>query len=369
MKMHVLAVIALFAWAGACVHTSVALAQTENVDVDPAICWWRNSVTSVRVGETFTVVLTCSFLQTEAARVVADQSRLEPSVVQLPPFDLVGGSRAKDLVTADRRFVQYMYQLRVVAENVFAAELALPPLEITYRVESRVARRDSVAGRDLTYALPPLTMRVLSLVPDTADDIREAPVATFSEIERVGSRGTMLRAAAGVLLAVGVLSLVLAVVNALRGRLAARRTSKRVLPGAVVLRGVRRELASIQEHVRSSGWTSDLAGRALAALRIVAAYATARPVTQQTHAGGHGFSPAEGQVVVRERRGARTVVSSAVATTDDQELREALARFAAVRYGRESRFDSGLDDVLDATILRAERLTAGRPLAERLWMR
>ena len=58
---------------------------------DPLQCWWRTSAGAVRVGEPFTVVLTCAVLETDAATVVVDQTRLEPSVVQFAPFEVLGG--------------------------------------------------------------------------------------------------------------------------------------------------------------------------------------------------------------------------------------------------------------------------------------
>ena len=370
--MRILLLLLLVAWAEASARPSLASAQTETVEVEPVTCWWRTDAAAVRVGEDFTVVLTCAFLQTEAARVVADESRLEPSVVQIPPFEVVGGSRAKDLSTATRRFVQFEYRIRIIAENVFASEAALPPLEITYRVESRVAGADSVAGRDLTYALPPLTMRVLSLVPDTADDIREAPVATFAEIESEGSRASLLRGAGGVAVVAGLLMLALATLGAVRRRRAARPAAARSLKAAAVLTGIGKELNVIRESVRASGWTSDLAGRALAAIRLVAAYASGRAVTQRIVNGGPGSSApaaADGQLMLNGRLRTAAVVFSSATTSDDEEMRDALARFEAARYGREARFDAGLDDALDAAIRRAERLTADRPLRERLWPR
>jgi hypothetical protein len=341
---------------------------TDRIAVEPVTCWWRTTATAVRVGEPFTVILTCSLLQAEAARVIADESRLDPSVVQLPPFEVVGGARGRDITTAGRRFVQFEYRLRTIAENVFASEAALPPLEITYRVESRVAGADSLAGRDRTYALPPLTMRVLSLVPDTADDIREAPVATFGEVQRVESRGTMFRLGAGVVLALGVVMLALAIAGAVRARRASRPAAPRTLAAAAVLAGTRRELSTVQEQVQSSGWTADLAGRALGAMRIVAAYAIGRPVTQRlTHADSP--QPSSGELAVSGRTGPPAVVWSAVATAEDDELRDALARFTAARYGREAAFDARLDEALAAAIRRADLLIADRPWTERLWAR
>ncbi|MGH8185573.1 MAG: hypothetical protein ACREUC_03355, partial [Steroidobacteraceae bacterium] len=282
------------------------------------------------MGEPFSVVLTCSLLQTQAARVIADESRLDPSVVQVPPFEVVGGSRAKDVATASRRFIQFEYRLRVIAENVFASEVALSPLEISYRVESQVMAGESLVGRELSYALPSLTMRVLSLVPDTAGDIREAGVTSFAEVEGLDSRATILRAAAGVIIGLGLLMLVWAVMTAARRRRDSRPSSEHALPGAVVLKGVRRELAGIQEQVQGSGWTAELAGRAVAALRVVAGYASGKRVIQRSVS-----APSRGELLVSGRFRSPAVVSSAIATTDDEELRDALARFDAARYDRE----------------------------------
>lgn len=341
------------------------LAQTQNVEVEPVTCWWRTTAVAVRVGEPFTVLLTCSLLQTEAARVVADESRLEPSVVQLPPFEVLGGARARDVTTADRRFVQFEYRLRAIADNVFASEVALPALEVAYRIESRVSGGESLAGRDLTYALPPLTMRVLSLVPDTAADIREAPVSTFAEIEDARSRGTMLRAGAAVALTLGLLLLALAASGAFRRRRAARPAAAPDLSRGALLRGARRELASVRDRVRASGWTSDLAGRALAAVRVISACATGRPVAQRFASA----TPGAGEIVVNGRIGRAAAVSSPVTATDDPELDDALGRLTAARYGRQETYDGGLDDAIDAVVRRAERLIAERPWAERLWRR
>ena len=351
--------------------TTPAMAQTQTVEVEPIECWWRTTATAVRVGETFTVVLTCSVLDTEAARVVADESRLDPTVVQVPPFEVVGGTHPRDVTTAGRRFFQYHYQLRVIAENVFAAAATLPALEITYKVESRTDLGDSLAGRDQVYALPPLAIRVLSIVPDTATDIREAPVATFSDMEDVAFRGAAMRVGGWVLLALGILLLALALLGLLRRR----RTDApktRLLSETVVLQGVRRELASIQQQSRG-GWTAELAGRALAALRVVAAYAAGRPVAQtlRKRADAATAAPAlDGQLSIDGRFGRSAIVSAAVSGNGaDEELRDALARFAAARYGRDATFDTRLDEGIETGIRVADRLIGKRPAMERLWPR
>src|SRR5438477_11768779 len=99
----------------------VAMAATavgaQTVRTDPLQCWWRTSAGAVRVGEPFTVVLTCAVLETDAATVVIDQGKLEPSVVQFAPFEVLGGQHAADLHTDLRRFFQYEYRLRLSGEG------------------------------------------------------------------------------------------------------------------------------------------------------------------------------------------------------------------------------------------------------------
>src|SRR5262245_66314555 len=93
-------------------------AFAQDVQTDPLQCWWRTSAGAVRVGEPFSVVLTCAVLETDAATVVPDQSRLEPSVVQFAPFEVLGGNHGADLRTDLRRFFQYEYRLRLIGEEI-----------------------------------------------------------------------------------------------------------------------------------------------------------------------------------------------------------------------------------------------------------
>src|SRR5579862_7809790 len=72
--------------------------------VQPIECWWRTTSNAVRVGELFDVILTCAVINTSSTTVVPDQSRLDPAVLQLPPFEVTGGSQSTDLTTPSRRF-------------------------------------------------------------------------------------------------------------------------------------------------------------------------------------------------------------------------------------------------------------------------
>ena len=75
-----------------------------------------------------------------------DFSKLDPTVVQLPPFEVLGGTHAADLMTPGKRFFQYDYRLRLMSEDLFGGDVPIPPLEIAYRIESQVTGGETVAG-------------------------------------------------------------------------------------------------------------------------------------------------------------------------------------------------------------------------------
>ena len=171
----------------------------EGVETDPIRCWWKTSVPAVRVGEPFSVVLTCAVVETDVVTVVPSQAELNPDALQLPPFDVIGGSHAADLRTADRRFFQYEYRLRLISEEQFGKDVKVPDLKISYKVRTRV-NGESQEGRDLAYILPATSVRVLSLVPADASNIRDASAETFDDVGRRLSRATLLRVIGGVLI-------------------------------------------------------------------------------------------------------------------------------------------------------------------------
>ena len=111
------------------------------VEVEPITCWWRTSTSAVRTGEPFDLTLTCAVVETEANKVVADFSKLDPTVVQLPPFEVLGGTHAGDLVTPGKRFFQYDYRLRLIAEDAFGNDVPIPPLEISLSHREQGGRR------------------------------------------------------------------------------------------------------------------------------------------------------------------------------------------------------------------------------------
>lgn len=356
-----------------------ALAQeTQNVEVEPVTCWWRTSISLVRVGQPFSLILTCSALETEATKAVIDRSRLGSSAVQLPPYEVTGGVQSEDLITASRRFMQYEYNLRLIGDDVFGADVPIPPLQIAYRIESKVQQDASVQGREQTYILPPLPMHIAALVPNSANHIREAPVTSVAAIAARDARGTLLRAVAGILFGVAALVLLVSLIRSVQQRRSAVAHARtHLLSDAAILRGVGRELRTVQQHARG-GWDAPLAARALAALRVTASYATGQPVTQRTANGagaGGGGGDEAGHLVFDRRFGfSEPVVVSGAATANDvalksnhglaDDLKSALSRLTTARYGRKTAIDDAdLNDAIESGI-RAN----GRVAAEHTWI-
>src|SRR5438093_758544 len=179
--------------------------EAQTVETDPLQCWWRTSTGAVRVGEPFSVVLTCAVLETDTTKVEPDQSKLEPSVVQLAPFEVLGGTHGADLSTDLRRFFQYEYRVRLLAENFFGKDVPLPETKLSYHVRSSVGQKTAIQGRDQTYVLPALSVRVLSLVPADATDIRDASTETFGDIDARASRAKLFVIIGGILFTIAVL--------------------------------------------------------------------------------------------------------------------------------------------------------------------
>ena len=332
-----------------------AFAQTgtDMVEVEPITCWWRSSTSAVRTGESFGLTLTCAVVETEANKVAADFSKLDPTVVQLPPFEVLGGTHPGDLVTPGKRFFQYDYRLRLIAEDAFGNDVTIPPLEISYRIESQVKGGDVAQGRDQSYSLPKTSVRLISLVPDDTTDIREAPAAMFTGIENRESRANLLQTVAGVLFGLaGVVALVM-LIGMLRRKAPKSTAAAAHIGPRTILGTVAKELNEVQSASRG-GWTPELVCRALAAARIAGAYATNRPVGQIPSKAAE--VPREGVLVVRSFgrddvfvSGAATAETTAFANAPAG-LSDALRTLTAARYGRVEKFDSMADEAIQTAI-------------------
>ncbi|MEZ5285966.1 MAG: hypothetical protein R2712_14390 [Vicinamibacterales bacterium] len=266
-----------------------------DVEVEPITCWWRSSTSAVRSGEPFTLTLTCQVVETENTKVVPDQSKLDPSVVQLQPFEVIGGSHAPDMQVPGKRFFQYVYELRLINEGAFGADVDIPELQLNYRIESTVARGEAVQGRDLNYNLPSISIRLMSIVPEDTMDIREAPAAAFQAVESRESRADMLQLVGTILFGLAGVVLVVMAVNLFRRRRVQTRVDSWQASPRSMAAAAQRELSDVRQQSRG-GWDADLAGRALAAARVAAALATGRPIGQKRAT--RGARPVDGELLV-----------------------------------------------------------------------
>ncbi|MEO8680914.1 MAG: hypothetical protein ABI665_17815 [Vicinamibacterales bacterium] len=341
---------------------------TEDVEVEPIVCWWRTTTSAVRAGEQFGLTLTCSVVETEAAKVVPDLSRLDANVVQLPPFEILGGSHPGDLVTPGKRFIQYDYKLRAIPEEAFGADIAVPPLEVTYNIESKLANGESSKGRDQTYSLPRTSIRLISLVPTDNADIHESAVTTFGAIEARSARANILQTVSTLLFGLAGLVLLVMLITLFRQRASQAIVVRALLNERAILRAASRELADVQRESRG-GWTDELTGRALAALRIVGSYAQGRAIG--LHPIADGASSADGELLIRGLLGrpgafvsgsvtAQSVNNAESART--QGLADALRTLTVVRYGRAGNAESGADDAMNTAIRLAKEQSSSHSL-------
>jgi hypothetical protein len=341
---------------------------TEDVEVEPIVCWWRTTTSAVRTGEHFGLTLTCSVVETESTKVVPDLSRLDANVVQLPPFEILGGSHPGDLVTPGKRFIQYDYKLRAIPEEAFGADLAVPPLEVTYNIESKLANGELSKGRDQTYSLPRTSIRLISLVPTDNADIRESAATTFGAIESRSARANIFQTVSTLLFGLAGLVAIVMLITLFRQRTSHATVVRALLSNRAVLRAAARELAAVQRDSRG-GWTEELAARALTALRIVGSYAQGRPIG--LHPIAEGASATDGQLLVHGLLGrpgafvsgsvtAQSVNNSESART--QGLADALRTLTVARYGRDGKADSDSDEAMNAAIRLAKEQQSSHSL-------
>ena len=341
-------------------------------------CWRRVDRNAVRVGESFTMLLTCSVVEIQNARAVPNDVGLDPESLDVRPFEVVDGRRFADIQDGPRRLFQYEYTLRIVGEDYFGLDLELPTLELTYRIERRLDGGAALPGRELTYILPAESIRVLSLVPEQTADIRDLAGETFGAAESRLFRATMAMIVGATLgiLALGLL--IVGVVRARQERRGARPGQEKTVPPAAIARRIVDELTALQQESQTNGWDRELAGRALSVFRLLGAVATSSPVTQTMVESG--TEPRDGQLRVRRGLWApkTAVVSSALtphglgkaiqrlradhpekATSigEIDRLRETMLLLTAARYGAKTEPPTDtLTLELDSSITFARRL-------------
>ncbi len=347
---------ALFLMAGA-MAPLFAQAGGQVVEADPVRCWWRTDRASVRMGEPFEAVLTCAALQTPSTTVVVDRSRLDPTVFAVPPFDVLGGTTAEDATTPSRRFFQYTYQLRLLNDTAFGQDVSLAGVALTYRIDTLTSEGTTSQGRDLSYVLPPLVLRVLSLVPGGARDIRDASALTFADLEARRFRARVLTLLGWALYALAAAVVALAAVRAYGALGAPAKARTSLVSGRAILQRAGRELREVTRARQAEGWTEALVARAAAAMRVVGSYAIGETAAQTA---GLAAAAADGQLALSQGlvRRRHALVSSALTPADldtvaasngaVQRLRDGLAAATAARYGRAAADEGSVESAVAA---------------------
>jgi hypothetical protein len=361
------------------------IAKPGEVESDPIRCWWKADRTSVRVGERFGLVLTCSVIETGPITVVPVLNQLEPGALSLTPFEVVSGVAHDDVVVTPWRYIQREYAVRLLSDGFFGQDVMIPALTVTYNLQERGSGSQ---GRDQTYILPALPMRILSLVPRSADDIRDASGQTFASIESRRFRSSLATTTAWIAFAFAALFGIFAIVRATSQVRAKSRGVVKPLPASSLLGACLSALARVKGDASQAGWTSELSRRAASALRIAGAVALGRPVTQSMV--GPDVIERDGQLAVssgwpRRRRvllsaatTSRTIASglsngglsngglsnghrpSAQARASLESISDALGVLSTAGYGRQTKEDtSALDSALAESIQAVRRIRAG----------
>jgi hypothetical protein len=256
--------------------------------------------------------------------------------------------------------VQFDYTVRLLSDGFFGQDLMIPALTVTYNLQSA----GGTQGRDKTYVLPALPIRVLSLAPRSASDIRDASGQTFATIASRRFRSSLAFVLAWISFAFAVVLAAFAVMSAVRHYRLRGPAAVRVLPASSVLGGCLNALRDVAGEATRAGWSPELARRAVAALRIAGALAIERPVAQSF--ADRDTSEREGQIAVRTGwfKPQRVLISAAVtskaiaghlengrigagARTRLESLADALSTLSVASYGRNGKPDAGS---LDAAI-------------------
>jgi hypothetical protein len=226
-----------------------------------------------------------------------------------------------------------------------------------------------------------LPIRVISLVPQIATDIRDAPRDTFADIDARTFRGTASFVVAGILYAFAAVLLLLGIVRAFTKLKRRGPVVEQVLPSSTVVRQAQYALGRVRTAAMQGGWTPELMGRALASLRIAGSLAVGRSPAQTRVASN--ATVREGQLIIRRgwfKPGAILLSAPATPRTLSQataprpvlgptvaldELQSVLTIFSEASYGRATEVDGGaLDRALSEglKVLRALRMQSSWPV-------
>lgn len=347
---------------------------------EPVRCWRQSSAGAISIGEPFTVTVTCAVFESDNAQVIPDESRLNVASIQMAPFEILGGSHPPDVHRGSRRFIQYDYQLRIISPDAIGQDVNIPPLTITYRIHSRVGAAATLEGRDLNYLLPMMPIKILSLVPTDAPDIRDASEASLGAVESMRSRSMLFRLLTFAFGALGAVMVVLALVPLARRSRSVTTTERDRVPDRAVLRAAAGGLDEVRRNMGGS-WSEDAISYALPVIRVVAALAinariSEKPANIQDGVNGrlrvyhgpfrrHSVGAASSVTAADVARARSDAGVSATRSQQLEGLESALITLSSALYKRQPERDNA---AIDAAVTYAANV-ARDLAAERSWLK
>ncbi len=344
--------------------------------VEPIRCWRQATSGAVTIGEPFRVVLTCAVFESSDAQVVPDESRLTVASIQMAPFEIIGGTHPPDMRRGFRRFLQYAYDVRIISRDAIGQDVNVPALTISYRIHSRVGPAAKLEGRDLAYLLPALPIKVLSLVPADAADIRDAAEADLAAVDALRARSRLFESIAIALGLLAVAIALFALVPLARRAGGIGRTERHAIPDRAIVGSAVASLRSTRARAAGDAWTDDDLAAALSAVRVIAAMAADRVVSRKPLP-ADGVTP-EGRLRVNHGRLRRRAITVSSAVTLDgvsvsaraDRLRAVLSALTQAMYRQSPERDAvTIDGAVGDAIAIGEDLAAERSWWKSLWVR
>ena len=328
-------------------------AAAHTIDSDPIRCWWKSDKTAVQVAERFVVTLTCGVIETRRVMVVPDLDQLDAAALQLAPFEVLHGVAPWGHRGGIGATFSTTTPCASSTTTSFVRTRRFPRYRSRIRFRPKPARWRSKGASSPTCCLR-CQMRIHSVVPKGAKDIRDAPRTSFADIdarafraawEQRSARGGLVRVRRGVARRRA----------RTRGGSPARARACGRAPAVELRRAGQVPRAELEVLSAAAVATPATLARALAALRVAGAVALSGPVT---HARGD-TPPRVGQLAMRSRWLNRksTLVSAAVTARTlaraleraavpavhrpvAEELRDVLATLTAVCYGRDAKYEA-----------------------------
>lgn len=274
-----------FCWLALCFLFDLGiLSADQETEVKPIRCWWQSSVTSVRVGEEFDVVLTCQVIESDNLRVALDGDKLGPEAASFAPYRILNKVNREDLIKNEHRFFQYHYILKIISEDYFGKEAPLPAFEIAYRLEKKLDKDpEFIKGKEQKYKLPALPIKIQSLVPQEANDIRDTKLWSFGLVKARTQKARLAFAAAAFVAAISAAIFLIPFFKALILLFSAKRPAKHIFSQRSVIKKLARELARIEKAKNEADWNQALLDRLLVVFRICGELTKLHPNVTQSY--------------------------------------------------------------------------------------